>query len=116
MCFGKRGKRIRHELAKKQGFRCAYCGRLFGARGTPLAATIEHRKAKMDGGTNARENLMAACRHCNQHRGRQMNKARQLARAQQGLPNKTRLHDTPPPLSRGPAEVGQPDLSKGSIP
>ena len=37
----------------------------------------------MDGGTKARENLVAACRHCNQHRGTQMNRARQLARAAQ---------------------------------
>ena len=83
MGFGSRGKRIRHELAQAQGFKCYYCKRPFGAKGTPLAATIEHRIALMDGGTNARDNLVAACRHCNQHRGRQMWAARQKLRANQ---------------------------------
>lgn len=83
MGFGSRGKRIRHELARTQGFRCHYCKRLFGPKGSPLAATIEHLKALMDGGTNARENLVAACRHCNQHRGTQMNRARQASRRAQ---------------------------------
>jgi 5-methylcytosine-specific restriction endonuclease McrA len=49
--------------------------------GHPTAATIEHKKARMDGGTNARANLAAACFHCNQHRGAQMNRARQLKAA-----------------------------------
>ena len=83
MGFGSRGKRIRHELAQAQGIKCYYCKRTFGAKGTPLAATIEHRIALMDGGTNARANLVAACLHCNQHRGRQMNAARQSQRATQ---------------------------------
>ena len=74
---GKRAKRIRHELAKAQQFLCFYCKRRFGRKGTPLAATIEHITARMDGGTNAKTNLAAACRHCNQLRGRQMNRARQ---------------------------------------
>jgi 5-methylcytosine-specific restriction endonuclease McrA len=81
MGFGNRGKRIRHELAEAQRFRCCYCQRRFGAKGTPLAPTIEHLKARMDGGTNARDNLAAACRHCNQHRGSQKNSARQEAQA-----------------------------------
>ncbi len=77
----KRNKRIRHELAKQQGFRCCYCKRVFGAKGTPLAATIEHRQAKMDGGSGKRENLAAACHHCNHMRGAQMNTARQRRKA-----------------------------------
>ena len=77
MSLGKRAKRIRHLLAQQQGFRCIYCQRRFGKKGTPTAATIEHLTAKMDGGTNARENLAAACFHCNQQRGAQMNAARQ---------------------------------------
>jgi 5-methylcytosine-specific restriction endonuclease McrA len=80
--LGKKGKRIRHTLAMKQGFLCCYCNRRFGAKGTPLAATIEHVKARMDGGTNCQSNLKAACRHCNQNRGKQMNLARQKARLQ----------------------------------
>lgn len=41
--------------------------------------TIEHKKARMDGGSDDLSNLAAACFHCNQHRGRQMNEARQRA-------------------------------------
>lgn len=67
----------RHELAKSQGWRCCYCGNLFTKTGTPGAATLEHVKPKMDGGTNARENLAAACFKCNQDLGRRMNMAKQ---------------------------------------
>jgi 5-methylcytosine-specific restriction endonuclease McrA len=74
-------KRLRHELCVAQRNRCCYCGRVFGKKGTPTAATIEHKKARMDGGTNARANLAAACFHCNQHRGAQMNRARQIKAA-----------------------------------
>lgn len=35
--------------------------------------TIEHRLARMDGGSDKIDNLAAACWHCNQHRGRQKN-------------------------------------------
>ena len=77
---GRNWKKKRHMLAQKQDFLCCYCKRRFGPKGTPTGATVEHRKAKMDGGTNAIENLAAACLHCNQHRGTQMNKARQLKR------------------------------------
>jgi 5-methylcytosine-specific restriction endonuclease McrA len=70
-------KRIRHELAQQQQFCCIYCRRPFGRRGTALMATIEHRKPRMEGGTSERANLAAACLHCNQHRGMQMNLARQ---------------------------------------
>ncbi|MEM6476636.1 MAG: HNH endonuclease [Pseudomonadota bacterium] len=76
-----RFRRIRHKLAQAQNFTCCYCGRRFGAKGTRFAATIEHLKPKMDGGSNKQDNLAAACLHCNQHRGRQMNEARQRARA-----------------------------------
>ncbi len=86
MGLGKRKKRIRHELAVQQRHRCFYCKRFFGPKGTSLAATIEHLKAKMDGGSDKRDNLAAACRHCNQHRGRQMNADRQRKRAAQAIP------------------------------
>ncbi|RUV00999.1 hypothetical protein EOA79_19595 [Mesorhizobium sp. M1A.F.Ca.IN.020.03.2.1] len=41
--------------------------------------TIEHKVAKMKGGGDDLKNLAAACFHCNQHRGQQMNGARQKA-------------------------------------
>ena len=74
-------KRLRARLAAEQDHCCCYCGRAFTERGQ-TRATLEHRKAKMDGGRDIVANLKAACLHCNQHRGRQMNQARQKARAQ----------------------------------
>lgn len=73
----KNAKRIRHQLVTKQRNRCCYCNRLFGRKGTSRGATIEHVKPRSRGGTNAHDNLKAACLHCNQHRGKQMNQARQ---------------------------------------
>ena len=74
---GKRARAIRHRLAQAQHFLCCYCKRRFGKKGTPLGATIEHLKPKSRGGSNRKKTLAAACQHCNQHRGRQM----QLAKA-----------------------------------
>ena len=68
---------IRHELAKAQGFKCCYCKRTFGKKGRRIGATIEHLVARADGGSNRRENLAAACLHCNQHRGQQKQQSAQ---------------------------------------
>ena len=72
---GKRARRVRHILAQQQAFRCCYCKRRFTG-GRPTRATIEHRKPKRDGGTNHIENLVAACLHCNQLRGIQIERSR----------------------------------------
>ena len=64
---------------REQGGRCLYCRRPFTVA-EPTRPTIEHRKAKMDGGTDAVANLAAACLHCNWHRGRQMQRDRQTAK------------------------------------
>jgi 5-methylcytosine-specific restriction endonuclease McrA len=63
-------------FVKAQEGRCCYCRRPFTNDG-PTIPTIEHKKAKMDGGKDRVANLAAACLHCNRHRGRQM----QIARA-----------------------------------
>jgi uncharacterized protein (TIGR02646 family) len=70
---------VRRELRKRQGGKCCYCRRVLTKTG-PTRLTIEHLKAKMDGGTDELKNLAAACFHCNQHRGQQMNGARQKER------------------------------------
>ncbi|MDG4898838.1 HNH endonuclease [Mesorhizobium sp. WSM4976] len=69
----------RDELIKLQHGLCCWCGEPFTATGTPREATLEHVKPKMHGGTNARANLAAACRQCNQDRGNRMNEAKQEA-------------------------------------
>jgi len=69
---------IRRHLIKLQyGKRCYY-HRPFTKSG-PTRATIEHKKALMDGGSNELSNLAAACYRCNQHRGTQKNRAKQRA-------------------------------------
>jgi 5-methylcytosine-specific restriction endonuclease McrA len=75
---------VRRRLVKVQGGKCCYCQRPFTKRGA-TRATIEHRKALMDGGSDDLNNLAAACFHCNQHRGTQKNQAKQ--KAQQAIPN-----------------------------
>lgn len=70
---------LARRIAEQDG-RCCYCRRAFTPDG-PRHATLEHRKAKMDGGRDGVANLAAACFHCNQLRGRQQNQARQRARA-----------------------------------
>jgi len=65
---------------REQEGRCLYCRRPFTAAG-PTRPTIEHRKAKMDGGSDRVANLAAACLHCNRLRGRQMVGDRAKARA-----------------------------------
>jgi 5-methylcytosine-specific restriction endonuclease McrA len=67
---------VRRQLVESQGGKCCYCKRPFTNTGL-RRATIEHKKARMDGGSNELSNLAAACFHCNQHRGHQMNYARQ---------------------------------------
>lgn len=67
---------VRRELYKRQGGRCCYCNREFTKTGE-LAVTIEHLKAIMKGGKDNLKNLAAACFHCNQHRGKQMNATKQ---------------------------------------
>ena len=80
--------RYRQRAAVRQGFRCYYCGSpiwlenpdrfaathgLSRAQARLLRCTAEHLEAKRDGGTDRRENIVAACEFCNQHRHRARN-------------------------------------------
>lgn len=76
----RQGRHILARMIEKQGGICCYCKRRF----TPVGktrATIEHLRAKADGGSDRVANLAAACFHCNQHRGRQKLQAKQRAKA-----------------------------------
>lgn len=68
-----------------QGFRCYYCGLAvwiedpggFAARygltmrqAEYLRCTAEHLRARADGGSNRRDNVVAACLYCNSRRHR----------------------------------------------
>lgn len=71
---------LRRQLVKSQGGKCCYCKRPFTKKG-PTRPTFEHKKARMDGGSDDVNNLAVACFHCNQHRGLQKNRARQKSAA-----------------------------------
>ncbi len=75
----------RFRAAVHQGFRCYYCGlpvwiedpggfaaryRLTTRQGRHLRCTAEHLQARADGGSNQRDNVVAACFHCNIRRHR----------------------------------------------
>lgn len=77
-------RRLLARLVAAQGGICCYCPRAFTTAG-PRRATLEHVKAKADGGSDRVENLAAACFHCNQHRGKQKLQTKQArARAAGG--------------------------------
>jgi 5-methylcytosine-specific restriction endonuclease McrA len=76
---------LRLRAALRQEFRCYYCRLLvwiedpdgFAARYKlttgqvrRLRCTAEHLKARADGGTNRRDNVVAACFYCNSRRHR----------------------------------------------
>lgn len=70
--------------AKRQSAKCFYCGlpmwqqvdqqrfaekyKLTSKQARWFQCTAEHLKAKSEGGNNRRENIVAACKYCNQKR------------------------------------------------
>jgi 5-methylcytosine-specific restriction endonuclease McrA len=55
---------LRLAVYLRDAFRCLYCTRdLHGAE--PRDVTLDHVKAKVDGGDNSPANLVTACRSCN---------------------------------------------------
>ena len=66
-------RRIRRALFEVQGGLCYYCGRRMsrrrprpGERNPDEMATIDHLIPRFAGGTNDKDNLVVACRACNQ--------------------------------------------------
>lgn len=54
-------RQTRFRVLHEAGFRCCYCG-----RGAPdVVLEVDHVRPRAHGGTNARENLVAACFDCN---------------------------------------------------
>jgi len=76
-----RKRRLLACLITAQNGVCCYCKRPF-TRDGDTRPTIEHKKAKMDGGNDHDSNLAAACFHCNSHRGQQMVRDRLKAHRQ----------------------------------
>ena len=61
-----RRREFKRQLLEQQNWRCAYCGCPLGME----TATIDHVIALSRGGANDRDNLVAACRKCNEDKGR----------------------------------------------
>jgi hypothetical protein len=58
---------LRSAVIQKYPNRCAYCGkRIFKSN-----ITVDHVLPRVRGGTETLENLLPACRDCNQHKGDQ---------------------------------------------
>lgn len=53
--------RLRFEVLRDSGFACHYCGR----RPPEITLHVDHVIPLIKGGTDARENLVAACAECN---------------------------------------------------
>lgn len=55
----------RHRIFARDRYRCQYCGR----RGTAFDLTLDHLLPKSRGGRTLTENLVTACRVCNNRKG-----------------------------------------------
>lgn len=58
-------RRRRLTVFRRDGWRCVYCRR----RGTSRTLTLDHKIPRKDGGKGTPENLLTACRSCNQRKG-----------------------------------------------
>lgn len=58
-------RKRRLALHRRDGWRCVYCRR----RGTRRTLTIDHRIPRKDNGPSTLDNLVSACRSCNQRKG-----------------------------------------------
>ncbi len=57
---------LKYECIRRQRNGCAYCGGEIGQR----SAELDHIVPRAGGGSNARDNLVATCRRCNDAKGR----------------------------------------------
>jgi hypothetical protein len=65
--------RLRRDLYREQGRRCYYCRRPITLKPqfqqAPDYATFDHKEPVSRGGTDRRDNLVLACRRCNERKG-----------------------------------------------
>lgn len=64
----------RKALHKRAGGRCAYCKCKLSvkSKGHRKRLTVDHVIPKSKGGTNSPDNLVAACKECNNAKGNKM--------------------------------------------
>ncbi len=67
LCAAKlrRAREAKRLLHRRDGWRCHYCGK----RGTSRTLTRDHKVPRKDGGRSTLDNLVSACRSCNQRKG-----------------------------------------------
>lgn len=63
--FGLIGPSVRFSILMRDEFTCRYCGR----SAPDVVLHVDHIIPRAKGGTNARENLVTACRECNLGKG-----------------------------------------------
>jgi hypothetical protein len=65
--------RLRRDLYREQGHRCYYCRRPITLKPqfqqAPDYATFDHKEPVSRGGTDRRDNIVLACRRCNERKG-----------------------------------------------
>lgn len=61
------GHKLRFEVLKRDSHACVYCGAQAGPK---VTLELDHRVPQCDGGEDTLENLVTACRKCNQGKGR----------------------------------------------
>jgi len=61
-----------HYIGERDGWTCAYCGKMLVCDCGPspqepwtVAATVDHRVAQINGGSDKLDNLVLSCRRCN---------------------------------------------------
>jgi 5-methylcytosine-specific restriction endonuclease McrA len=60
-------KTLRFEVFKRDGFKCVYCGR--SPTKDNVILELDHKTPVVDGGRFEYDNLVTACRDCNQGKG-----------------------------------------------
>ena len=58
-------KEARLKVFRRDGWRCHYCGH----RGDSRSLQVDYRRPEAQGGTDHMNNLVTACRSCNQEKG-----------------------------------------------
>jgi hypothetical protein len=57
--------KLKHEVWRRDGFRCAYCGRGIDE----VELEVDHIRPVVQGGSNAASNLQTLCVDCNRRKG-----------------------------------------------
>jgi 5-methylcytosine-specific restriction endonuclease McrA len=70
--YDKQHRILRALVLAEAGYVCAYCG--------GKATEADHVVEVVNGGTNTKDNYVAACKRCNARRGQRMTMARRAAR------------------------------------